>query len=86
LKSVVLPESVTKIYSYAFSSDVSLTEIELPHFVSSIGTQAFAGCTSLKSFTVGNANPEAIALGENVFRGVDLKSATLFVPQGSKDA
>ena len=86
LKSVVLPESVTKIYSYAFSSDVSLTEIELPHFVSSIGTQAFAGCTSLKSFTVGNANPEAIALGENVFRGVDLKSVTLFVPQGSKDA
>ena len=85
LQRVVVPEAVTRIASYAFINDVSLTEVELPHYVATIGNEAFAGCKSLKSFTVTNAKPEAITLGTDVFSGVDLKSATLYVPWGSKD-
>ena len=85
LKRVVLPDAVTRISSYAFVNDISLTEVELPMYVTSIGNQAFAGCKSLKSFTVMGANPDAISLGDDVFQGVDLKSATLYVPRGSKD-
>jgi hypothetical protein len=44
-----IPNSVTNIGDYAFSSCPSLTSITIPANVTSIGYCAFAGCTSLTS-------------------------------------
>ena len=50
--SVNIPDSVTKIGSYAFSNCISLTSITIPNGVTSIGEGAFAHCISLTSMTI----------------------------------
>ena len=47
LKSVVLPETITTIYSWAFGNCTSLTTINLPKTITTIEGQAFSNCTSL---------------------------------------
>ncbi len=49
-------ESVTKIGRYAFWSCTELEILEIPNNITSIDTEAFVGCTSLKSITVGSEN------------------------------
>ena len=44
---LVIPESVTSIYDYAFYNCTSLTSITIPDSVRSVGTYAFSGCSSL---------------------------------------
>ena len=64
LKSVALPNSLSKIGVGAFNFCESLTEIKIPANVSEIGKAAFCGCWSLKEITL----PEKISeLGENLF-------------------
>ena len=53
-KEIVIPSryigrSVTRINSYAFAGDTSLTNITIPDSVNEIGESAFAWCTSLTS-------------------------------------
>ena len=43
-----IPDSVTEIGDYAFSSCTSLKEVRIPDSVTEIGCCAFDGCTSLK--------------------------------------
>jgi hypothetical protein len=45
---MTIPNSVTKIGSYAFSGCTGLTEVTIPNSVTSIGYSAFKGCTGLK--------------------------------------
>ena len=45
--SVTIPDSVTSIGGYAFSSCTSLTSVTIPDSVTSIGYSAFYNCTSL---------------------------------------
>lgn len=47
LQEVVLPESLSKIYGYAFKNDTALTAINLGH-VTYVCEGAFYGCTSLE--------------------------------------
>lgn len=55
LKSVNIPDSVTKIGRWAFSHCTSLTSINIPDSVTVIGPYAFSDCTSLTSITISNA-------------------------------
>ena len=48
LKSVTIPESVTKIGDRAFSDCTSLEEIDIPNSVIEIGDNIFSGCESLR--------------------------------------
>src|SRR5262249_1321493 len=50
-----VPNSVTSIWSAAFSGCSSLTSVTIPNSVTSIGLQAFSGCSSLTSVTIPNS-------------------------------
>lgn len=64
LASVVIPNSVTKIGSYAFKLCRNLASIVIPNSVTDIGEDAFTQCYSLHSITIGNGVPSVA----NVFR------------------
>jgi len=52
LKTVQLPETITRIEAYAFESCTQLEEIVLPDSLTRIGFEAFAGCRKLKSLNI----------------------------------
>lgn len=52
LKTVELPETITKIDSRAFSYCINLSEINIPSSVAEIGYQAFYSCRSLRTLTL----------------------------------
>lgn len=66
IKSVVIPDSVTSIDSYAFAACESLTSITIPKSVRNIGEGAFDGCTNLTDVVLGNGIKN---INKNVFRG-----------------
>ena len=73
-----IPETVTSIGAYAFSSCYGLTEITIPSSITNIGSYAFRNCTKLTSVISNIATPFEI---ENVF---EVSGCTLTVPQDTK--
>ena len=53
--SYIIPNSVTSIGNYAFSSCRSLVSIKIPNGVASIGESAFRDCSSLTSIEIPNS-------------------------------
>ncbi len=64
LKSVVLPNSITKIAVGAFSGCSGLTSIVIPNSVDSISEVAFSGCSGLTSIEIPNS---VTSIGKCVF-------------------
>jgi hypothetical protein len=56
LTSIIIPDSVTTIGSYAFWGCTSLTSITIPGSVTSIGSAAFRDCTNLTEINVHTDN------------------------------
>ena len=54
VKNYVIPDSVTRIASYAFDGCSSLTSVTIPDSVTDIHNFAFSGCSSLASVTIPN--------------------------------
>ena len=52
IKSVIIPDSVTTIESYAFRGCSALTSVTIPDSVTYIDYSAFSGCSSLTSVTI----------------------------------
>ncbi|MBE5735279.1 MAG: leucine-rich repeat domain-containing protein [Clostridiales bacterium] len=64
LNSVVIPNSVTSIETYAFYQCSALSNVVIPYSVNSIGNAAFYACSSLGSIVI----PEGvISIGNNTF-------------------
>ena len=61
-----VPESVTKIAEYAFSSALNLTSVSIPEAVTSVGVGAFSSCTGLTHLTLPGQVSE---LGGGLFSG-----------------
>ena len=52
IQAVVLPEGLTSIGNYAFTSSSGLQSIKIPNSVTKIGTAAFKDCTNLVSIVI----------------------------------
>ena len=55
LKSITIPDSITKIDWYAFEGCSNLTSITIPNSVTRIGYKAFKDCSNLTSITIPNS-------------------------------
>ena len=62
--TLVIPDGVTKIGQYAFSSCRGLTGVTIPKSVTSIGDNAFSMCSGLTSMTIPNS---VTSIGSNAF-------------------
>ncbi len=51
---VVIPDGVTKIESWAFQDQTSVTSVVIPDSVKEIGLGAFSGCSSISSVDLGH--------------------------------
>ena len=85
LQSIELPDAITTLYYRIFYNCKDLTSISLPQFVNYIGSECFAYCPSLQTFSIAADDPSRISLSEDAFKGVDLSKLTLYVPYGSKE-
>ena len=72
------------IGSYAFKGCSGLTSLNLPAGITEIGDQAFWKCSGLTSIYV--YAEKVPKIGSDVFKEVDAKKCTLYVPKGTYDA
>ena len=68
LTEAVIPNTITKINSYAFYNCDSLTSITIPDSVTSIGDAAFGGCDSLESITIPFVGAKAGVTGSDTYQ------------------
>lgn len=73
IKEITLPESVTKIYKYAFSNCKDLEKVNLNSNVSELEKKVFFGCEKLKTITGG---ARVTSIGDLCFGGYELDDNT----------
>ena len=74
VSTLVLPDTLEIIGSYAFSGQTKLKEVVIPHSVKTICTHAFADCESLEQVVFGNCIE---GIWDCAFRGCALTSITI---------
>ena len=72
---------ITDRYKYEYCS--GLTSVTIPNSVTSIGSQAFDGCTNLA--TVVSLIEEPFKISNDTFSQLIYDNGTLYVPQGTID-
>ena len=82
LKTVVLPEGMTKIENWAFANCKDLEEVTIPSTVTEIMNNAFVRSDNMK--TIVSYIQEPFALGNYVFDDTQCQNIILYVPQGTK--
>ncbi len=78
LKEVVLPDGVTNIGMGAFKECTALENVELSESLAALSSDAFYGCTSLKTIKI-PANVVFFSnVADNYFGGCDLEQLTIY--------
>lgn len=72
--AVVIPDGVTRINSFAFQMNMTVTSVQIPDSVTEIGKAAFMYCTGLTGITIPNTIEE-ISIG--AFSDSGLKAVTI---------
>lgn len=83
LEIVVIANSVKSIGYGAFLHDDHIKTVTIGSGITSIGGWAFKGLDAVKSITSKIDDPSSVAMGNDVFDEIDMKSCTLYVPQGT---
>ncbi len=83
LEKITLPATLKEIGDVAFSDCGRLTEIKIPADVTKIGSDAFYGCDAIEDVYVFSVTPPSVYYP---FSYVTYEKATLYVPEGSKEA
>lgn len=76
--------NVVAVQPNAFKNATGVTQIELPTSITSIGDNAFNGCSGMKYFVIKANTPPT--LGTTVFSGINMTTAKLFVEQAGATA
>lgn len=75
LTQYIVPDTVTKIYDFAFQANESLVSVEIPNSITDISDYAFYGCSNLTSVSIPKS---VIQIGENAFGScVQLKKVNI---------
>ena len=86
IKSIKIPETVTKIKTGAFSYCEGLTQITIPKNVTSIGNSILRGCTNITEIKVDSQNTTYMALDGILYEKKMGKPYILTAyPEGKKD-
>jgi hypothetical protein len=82
LKSINIPNTFTTISNLFFGSCISLTELEFPDTLTSVGSnQAFGGCTSILEYTFLSTTPPTNG-STNTFTGINA-ACKIYVPDAN---
>lgn len=80
ISSVTLPaDGIYEIGPGAFADCTRLTSIDIPMSINTIGKQAFAGCSSLATVTIGYGEASSFTIDTEVFPA----TAVIIVPEAS---
>ncbi len=82
IKKAIIEEGVTRIGRLAFYDSYCLNTVSISKSVTSIGENAFSGCTGLASIIVESEIPASLT--NPVFSDVNKNTCILLVPAGSK--
>ena len=83
ITSIILPNTITRIEDYAFSSCSALTSVTIPESVTSIGEGAFYGCSTLTSIYLPYKIPIA---NKSSFNDYHYEQVKLYVPLEAYEA
>jgi hypothetical protein len=88
IETVVICDGVTHIGDLAFYECSDITSVSILSSVTDIGICAFADCSAMTSITNLRTMPQYISdyASPHVFRNVDKRACTLYVPTGSVEA
>lgn len=75
--TLTIPDGITTIHMYGFSSCTGLTGLTIPNSVTTIGEAAFSGCTGFTSLTLSTA---LTSIGTSAFYGCSNITTSLVIP------
>lgn len=78
-ESIEVPETVTRIESYAFERNTA-KEIEIPEGVHELQGNLFSGCQNLRTITLCSTLPSLITIDKETFKGFEVENCVLRVP------
>ena len=81
-KNTIIPNSVRRIYNYAFGGCSGLTTIDLPESITKIGSDVFYGCDNLSTIKSHITDPSKCEVNGSAFSDITDK-CILYVPKGT---
>ena len=78
-ESIEVPETVTRIESYAFERNTA-KEIVIPEGIHELQGNLFSGCQNLRTITLCSTLPSLIMIDKETFKGFEVENCVLRVP------